>query len=275
MREIWELPAQDTIKPTRSEWLLRVLNEVSEIKRVNMMMIMWRIWHNHNEITHDKSCPSIEGSRRFLSSYQDSLFMIKQFPEVDIEKGKMIIDPGAGFRQIPMAQNGQQKAKHRWCPPVEGQAKLNVDGAFAGSGRAGAGVVLRDHRGQVILSACRNLPQCKGATEAELCAIEDGLKLSLQWNQIPVTVETDCSEAVELLKDGSPNTSIYAFQVSVIRELLRERNFPLVKVSQDVNMVSHELSRLGRVDRRTELWLLDFLEEIARAIAVDCNPFVP
>jgi hypothetical protein len=88
-------------------------------------------------------------------------------------------------------------------------------------------------------------------------------------------VETDCSEAVELLKEGSPNTSIYAFQVSVIRELLRERNFPLVKVSRDVNMVSHELARLGRVDRRTELWLLDSPEEIARAIAVDCNPFVP
>jgi hypothetical protein len=126
----------------------------------------------------------------------------------------------------------------------------------------------------VILTACRNLPQCRDAREAELCAIEDVLKLSLQWNQIPVTVETDCSEAVELLKDGTPNTSIYAFQVSVIRELLRERNFPLVKVSRDVNMVCHELTRLGRVDRRTELWLLDFPEEIARAIAVDCNSFV-
>jgi hypothetical protein len=63
--------------------------------------------------------------------------------------------------------------------------------------------------------------------------------------------------------------------VTAIRELLRERNFHLVKVSRDVNMVSHELTRLGRVDRRTELWLLDSPKEIARAIAVDCNPFVP
>jgi RNA polymerase subunit RPABC4/transcription elongation factor Spt4 len=203
------------------------------------------------------------------------MLVIKQFPEVAIEKGKMIIDPEAGFRRIPTIQDGQQKTKQRWCPSVEGQAKLNVDGAFASSGRAGAGVVLHDHRGQVLLTACRNLPQCRDATEAELCAIEDGLKLSLQWSQLPVMVETDYSEAAELLQDGTPNTSIYAFQMSVIQELLRERNFPLVKVSQNVNMVSHELARLGRVDRRTELWLLDFPKEIARAIAVDCNPFVP
>jgi hypothetical protein len=80
----------------------------------------------------------------------------------------------------------------------------------------GVGVVLHDHHGQVLLTACRNLPQCRDDTEAELCAIEDGLKLSLQRNQLPVMVETDCSEAVELLKDGTPNTSIYSFQVCVI-----------------------------------------------------------
>jgi hypothetical protein len=139
MREIWELPAEDAIKPTGSEWLLRVLNEVSETKRVNMMMILWRIWHNHNEITHDKPCPSIEGSRCFLSSYLNLLLVIKQFPEAAIEKGKMIIDPGAGFRGIPMIHDGQLKTKQIWRPPVEGQAKLNVDGAFASSGRVGGG----------------------------------------------------------------------------------------------------------------------------------------
>jgi hypothetical protein len=188
MREIWDLPGHETIKPTGPEWLLRVLHEASEIKRVNMMMILWRIWHNHNEITHDKPCPSIEGSRRFLSSYLDSMFMIKQFPEGDTVKGKMIIDPGAGFRRTPTTQSGQTRTKQRWRTPIEGEAKLNVDRAFAGFGRAGAGVVLRDHLGQVILSACHHLPSCRDATEAELCAIEYGLKLPLQWNQIPVTV---------------------------------------------------------------------------------------
>jgi hypothetical protein len=65
MKEVWDLPNDGSIRPTGAEWLLRSLNEVTENQRVNMMMILWRIWHNHNEITHEKPCPSIEGSRRF------------------------------------------------------------------------------------------------------------------------------------------------------------------------------------------------------------------
>jgi hypothetical protein len=58
-------------------------------------------------------------------------------------------------------------------PPKQGKAKLNVDGAFAGDG-AGACMVLRDHQGQVIFTACRSLQYCRDATEAELWAIEEG-----------------------------------------------------------------------------------------------------
>jgi hypothetical protein len=35
-----------------------------------------------------KPCPSIEGSRRFLRSYLNSLLMIKQCPEMDVAKGE-------------------------------------------------------------------------------------------------------------------------------------------------------------------------------------------
>jgi hypothetical protein len=101
-------------------------------------------------------CPSIEGSQHFLTSYLNSLLVIKQFPEAAIEKGKMIIDPEEGFCRIPTMNDGRQKTKQKWCPPVEGQAKLNVDGAFSSNGGAGTGVVLRDHLGQVLLAACRN-----------------------------------------------------------------------------------------------------------------------
>jgi hypothetical protein len=105
------------------------------------------------------------------------------------------------------------------------------------------------------------LQNCRDATEAELWAIEDGIKLALQWNQLPVIVESDCSEALELTKEKTPNTSIYVFQISAICELLRERNFTLVKTGQDVNLASHELAKLGRVAQRTEMWLMGFPRE--------------
>ena len=62
--------------------------------------------------------------------------------------------------------------------------------------------------------------------------------------------------------------SAYAFRVTAIREFMTAR------ISRDVNLVSHELARIGRVQSRTELWLRDFPQEIAEAISNDCNPAV-
>lgn len=75
--------------------------------------------------------------------------LIKQFPAADIVKGKMCIDPAQGFRKMGMYDDWRQKVRQRWEKPAEGIAKLNTDGAFAENGAA-AGMVLRDHKGEVI-----------------------------------------------------------------------------------------------------------------------------
>ena len=45
----------------------------------------------------------------------------------------------------------------RWTPPPEGWYKLNTDGSFGVHGDVGAGTIVRDHRGDIILSFCRQL----------------------------------------------------------------------------------------------------------------------
>jgi hypothetical protein len=67
MAEDWPLPGDDLLKNTGHEWLLHLLATISEEMRAPMLMTFWRIWHAHNEMTHDKPCPSIERSRRFLT----------------------------------------------------------------------------------------------------------------------------------------------------------------------------------------------------------------
>ena len=84
-------------------------------------------------------------------------------------------------------------------------------------------MILRDYKGEVIVAACRMVTHCVDATEAELCAIEEGLWLSMIWTEMKLTVETDCAEAMELIKESTPNTSSYAFRINVICELLKER----------------------------------------------------
>jgi hypothetical protein len=77
MEEVWPLPSKEVRKHTGKEWLLHMLHNIPSDQRVTTLMILWRIWHAHNEMTHNKPCPSIEGSRRFLVSYVNSLRLIK------------------------------------------------------------------------------------------------------------------------------------------------------------------------------------------------------
>jgi hypothetical protein len=156
-------------------------------------------------------------------SYLNSLLIIKQFPQADIVKGKMVIDQDRGFQKAKRQPKNGRHVLQSWRPPDEGEAKLNVDGAYAGTNQAGCGMLLHTHDRQVIYAACRNLTDCSSATEAELIAIEDGLKLALQWSNLRFDVETHCAEACNLIMEKGPNRSAHAFRINVIRDLLRER----------------------------------------------------
>ncbi|XP_071681543.1 uncharacterized protein [Lolium perenne] len=206
MKEEWELPEDDVLLPTGKEWLLQVLATIPEPQRARTML----------------------------------------FPAADVVKGKMVVDSNAGFRAKTEDQDGRHKARQGWTAPVQGSAKLNTDGSFLSTNAAGTGMVLRDHQGAVVAAACREVTHCRDATEAELMAIEEGVQLGLLWTTQPFTVETDCSEAVELLKESTPNTSMYAFRVAFIRDLLKERDISVVKISREANMASHELAKIGR-----------------------------
>jgi hypothetical protein len=104
-------------------------------------------------MTHGKPCPPIEGSRRFLVSYLNSLLLIKQFPAADFVKGNMVISPESGFNKQGTHADGRQKVRKKWELPGPGEVKLNIDGTFSSTG-AGIGLLLRDDKGEVIFAAC-------------------------------------------------------------------------------------------------------------------------
>jgi ribonuclease HI len=144
----------------------------------------------------------VEGSRRFLLGYLESLLLIKQHPEMDLAKGKMVVSYNSGFKRDKDVENGRQKPCQKWFPPRPGEVKLNVDGSWSSQGTAGAGMIIRDHTGAVIVAACKSLQACQDATEAELEALEEGMKLALLWTTRPVVVETDCASAASTAATG-------------------------------------------------------------------------
>jgi ribonuclease HI len=192
-----------------------------------------------------------------LLSYLESLTVLKQHPNADFEKGKMVINPEMGLNRGQKRNEDRPKVREKWEAPPGELTKLNVDGSFGMDGSAGVGMVLRDNSGKVIFTACRQLFNCRDAVDAELAALEEGLSLAMVWTSRNIIAETDCAEVCELIKESTPNTSTYMTRVRAIRDLIRERAVKVSRVGRDKNCVSHELARIGRVDQKTELWLGD------------------
>lgn len=48
------------------EWLLHIVCNLLETERVMLLLMQWRIWHVHNEITHGNLAPPIKISTGFL-----------------------------------------------------------------------------------------------------------------------------------------------------------------------------------------------------------------
>ncbi|CAM0908755.1 unnamed protein product [Alopecurus aequalis] len=167
--------------------------------------------------------------------------------------------------------DGRQKVKQKWIPPDEGSDKLNVDSAFTPDGHAGAGMILRNWRGELIFAASSQLQGCDDALEAELAAMEEGLNLAVHWSTKPIVLESDCAEAIKLVHGSCPNMSRYAMRINSIRERFNEREIVLTKVSREANCVSHGLARMGRVEGRSAVWLQNVPSDIAEAMNTDCS----
>lgn len=238
MRQEWSLPAERTFVPTGPEWILQALRAMTEQQRAMVLMILWRIWHSHNEITHNKEPPTVQSSKHFLVSYLNSLMLIQQHPVVDVEKGKQVVNYVQGCSSTRHSSDGRQKVRQKWEAPSPDHVKLNVDGSFMPDGSAGTGMALRDSNGTSVFVACRYLFGCADAVNAELAAMEEGLVLALHWSPLPLSLETDCAEAVVLVQSSTPNTARYSSRVQNIHELLRERDVLIFKISREANCES-------------------------------------
>ncbi|CAM0957746.1 unnamed protein product [Alopecurus aequalis] len=221
MREVWDLPGEEKLFRHNPDWFLHTLKTLNEGQRAMLLMTLWRVWHNHNELTHQKKPAPIESSKRFLMSYLDSLLLTRQHGVIDMVKGKHIAAPTLGAMREKHRDDGRQKVKQKWIPPDEGSDKLNVDGAFTPDGHTGAGMILRNWRGELIFAASRQLQGCDDALEAELAAMEEGLDLAVHWSTKPIVLESDCAEAIKLVHGSCPNMSRHAMRIG--RDLTKGR----------------------------------------------------
>jgi hypothetical protein len=93
----------------------------------------------------------------------------------------------------------------------------------------------------------------------------------LQWSNFPIDVESDCLEAVKMIKGGGENKSKYVFIVREIITALGERNSCITHTRRTCNNVSHALANIGRMHHRTMVWLESGSVEVLKLIEQECN----
>ncbi|KAG2657216.1 hypothetical protein PVAP13_1KG187831 [Panicum virgatum] len=217
MREHWELPAEHRFAPSGPDWLLVLLDGCTSEQKENTLLMLWRAWLMHNNITHESGPTGLEFNG----------------------KGKM---------QIGSAQSGLRKEasnpRETWSHPSDGWIKLNVDASFVdATGCAGTMMVARDSEGRVKFTAWRALFNCASAAEAEAHACVEGLRLASQWCHHPIIRIGLCSSELGfIIAEGKE-----------LSQLLLE--LKIVKVKRDCNKVAHELAALARRNTHSAVWL--------------------
>ena len=268
----WHLPNRSLIKWTGTEWLFHLLAETHESIRSRAIMVLWRVWHLRNELVHGKSIPPPEVSCSFLLSYYNTFSQISRGVD-EIIKGKSPV-----FTETFVEREGSINPMHRepWPPPEIGAVALSVDGSFnVTDGSAGSGMILRNASGDVIFAAYRKLFHCNDVFEAELHAILEGIKLTVEHSNSMIIIQSDCASALKAISDASMDRSALGHMIQEIKFLLSDRVFVPVKISRYQNRVFADcLANFERCGDSTAYWLGQAPPCASNLVAEDCKSII-
>jgi ribonuclease HI len=256
-----------------------MLRLVDTTARDNTLLLLWRAWHLRNDFIHGQGRATIPGSMQFLKSYVTSLNIAGQGQQGGIsEKGKEKIHEGA-TRQTRSLRGGDTNplmGQERWVVPPNRWAKLNTDAGFCPNiGAASLGIVVHDNVGKVLISSWRTLDHIVSAEEAEALACLEGMRLVMEWVQLPVLVETDCSTLVQALGKSVTNRARWAGIIREIKEmswLLLECKFS--HTQRGTNQAAHGLAQLAMRRRQCKVMHFSVPPGILPLVVKDAQEFV-
>ena len=147
---------------------------------------------------------------------------------------------------------GKRKSEYsevwtRWESPLEGWVALNTDGAAKGNpGLAGAGGVIRDHKGEWILGFSEN-SGCCSPLKAEIKAILRGLQLVKGTYAQKIWLQVDSKVVVNTLlkeQDGHPK---YSFLLNQCKDMItwEEWEVKITHCFRETNQVADILAKMG------------------------------
>lgn len=119
----------------------------------------------------------------------------------------------------PTHDSFKKEIQISWSPPPVSYYKLNTDGAFIKEDQTGGvGRVVRDPKSNWVIVFYKKI--CIFShTLAELQDLELGLQLALDRGTVPIEVETDSTEVIELHHSRPTNHTVLDSCRSLLKSL--------------------------------------------------------
>ncbi|OIT39909.1 putative ribonuclease h protein, partial [Nicotiana attenuata] len=180
--------------------------------------LLWYLWTTRNERIFHKSSPYPNISK-VINSTQEFLFLSNWSPTRSPKRTILI----------------------KWEPPDVETYKLNIDGSCLGSlGKGGTGGVFRNSNGKWILGFSKGFANATNI-QMEAMSLLQGLQLAIQKRLIPLVIETDCQDLINLINNEK---MLYRNIIDDCRFLLSEVGAPPLKHAfREANGVADALAK--------------------------------
>ncbi|KAK1568613.1 hypothetical protein Q3G72_026726 [Acer saccharum] len=161
-----------------------------------------------------------------------------------------------------------------WRPPQVGSFKINCDASFQlRSGKAGVGVIIRDHRGLVVAAKASPVFGCSSVELLDAQACLEGLQLALDIGISGVVLESDAAGVIKLFSDHIvPRTEMGAIMTDCLALTNLVGVVSTVAVRRGANSVVHSLAQLALSLEGPVVWLEELPPDIARLVCLDSRP---
>jgi ribonuclease HI len=269
MREVWKLPEEEQLLHLTPMGLLPLLINSDTDVGARLLLLLWRTWYVRNNITHNTEKLTFAASIMFLQRFWAELCDIRQQQGTSDPRGKRPVSDTLCIGK----QKDRSKIRTAWEAPQQDWVKINVDGALdSASGDGGIGIVIRNSKGEVLLTAWQYISRGANAEEVEAMACKEGLVLAAKWCRQCAILETDCASVAAMLAAESGLRSGLKF---VIDEALEAgRSLPRWRVvhrKRESNGVAHELAQLAKRTKLDAVWHFAAPVCVEQLIARECN----
>ncbi|KAK4267368.1 hypothetical protein QN277_024155 [Acacia crassicarpa] len=202
-------------------------NQQADEWRNIFTIVCWWLWRRRNTLV-------FEGKWASNNSIQASAIAMHSSLSVARERFY------SAKAKLPMSRQGGE----RWTPPQEGKIKINTDGAFSpwAPGIASGGL-LRDEHGKLLMAFMFN-GEGGDSLNAELWGCLHGLKIAWDMGYRDAILETDSSDAVELIKQPLNRGHEDCCLIEEIKVMFdRNWNVDIHLISRWANVAADHLAR--------------------------------